>query len=129
MPRRLRDKLEGCTLHIGGVTGVLESPGVLREVLHDYGGVLAVTLRFRPHRVRDGVLVEGKFSWALATFESPSIADEVVRFMLMRAGAAWQDLSQTEGEDLDEKKLQAMHARENEALRRVPGGGVPGSRC
>jgi hypothetical protein len=70
-----RDKHEGCTVHVGGVGGFLETPLMLREHCEDhFGPVLACTVR-----IRHGVV--GKTSWALVTYTKKEFADTMVMVM------------------------------------------------
>jgi hypothetical protein len=66
------DKHEGCTVHVGGVTGFLEDESLLQDFCQDhFGPVLAATVRIRHDQ-------PGKTSWAMVTFSTRECAEQMI---------------------------------------------------
>eukprot|EP01043_Picozoa_sp_COSAG02_P002311 COSAG02_NODE_53_length_44062_cov_22.860223_21_plen_695_part_00 len=69
------DQHEGCTVHVGGVTGFLEKEPLLHDFCEDhFGTVLAATVRIRNH-------VPGKTSWAMVTFSTKECAEQMIMIL------------------------------------------------
>lgn len=123
-----KDKHEGCTVHVGGVTSLMEQEQRLREFCEDsFGPVHAVTVRIRHD-------VPGKTSWALVTFESKPCASQMITAMGPTVVVdtklpghedetvfALREKARLQAQYLAERKLNMEHNRQEELIIRVLG--------
>ena len=101
----MKDRHEGCTVHVGGVTGFLEESSFLKEFCEDtFGPVLAAHVRLRHD-------TPGKTSWALVTYQRKELAQHMA--VVMGPAVVVPDPKAPGNESLKEKaRMQARFRAE-----------------